>query len=151
MPFLKFGENERLYWKFVSATPLKPINTISWNYVVMKGIMWRCAYPQENLIQFFSQSYAFLNSEIWLKWNILLKQFVSATPLKPLNIITWNFVVIKDIMCRCPYPQEILMQFLFRVYWTFWTWKFGPNDKYYWNSLSAQLLLNRSTEILETL
>ena len=38
---------------------------------------------------------------------------VSATPLKPLNRILWKFVVMKDIMCRRAYPQEILIQFFF--------------------------------------
>ena len=41
---------------------------------------------------------------------------VSANPLKPLNRISWNFVDIKDIMCRCAYLQEILIQFFFRSY-----------------------------------
>ena len=150
---------------FVSATPLKPLNRISWNFVVIKDIMCTYAYPQEILIQFFSQSNAhfelrnlakmkdttwticqrnssetaqqnfvklcsceghnmlmciptgnfvqffsqnyalFLNLEIWPKWKILLKQFVSATPLKPLNRISWNILVKKDLMCRCAYPQ----------------------------------------------
>ena len=53
----------------------------------------------------------FLNLEIWRKWKILLTQFVSATPLKPLIRTSWNFVVMKDLMCRCAYPQEILIQF----------------------------------------
>ena len=35
----------------------------------------------------------FLNSEIWPKRKILLKQFVSSTPLKLLNRILWNFVL----------------------------------------------------------
>ena len=35
--------------------------------------------------------------------------FASATPLKPLNRIWWNLVVMKDIMFRCAYPQEILI------------------------------------------
>ena len=38
---------------------------------------------------------------------------VSSTPLRPLNRISWNFVVMKDIMCRCAYPQEILILFFF--------------------------------------
>ena len=38
---------------------------------------------------------------------------VSATPLKPLNRISSNFVDMKDIMCRCAYPQEILIPFFF--------------------------------------
>ena len=37
----------------------------------------------------------------------------SATPLKPLNRNLWNFVVTKDILCRCAYSQEILNQFFF--------------------------------------
>ena len=40
---------------------------------------------------------------------------VGAIPLKPLNRIVLNFVVMKDIMCNCPYPQEILIQFFFGV------------------------------------
>ena len=39
----------------------------------------------------------------------VLGLFVSATPLKPLNWILWNFVVIKNILCRCTYLQEILI------------------------------------------
>ena len=38
---------------------------------------------------------------------------VSATPLKPLNKISWNFVVMKDIMCRYAFLQEMLI-------WSFW-------------------------------
>ena len=41
---------------------------------------------------------------------------VSATPLKPLDRISLNFVVMKDIICRCAYPQEILIQFFM---WSF--------------------------------
>ena len=48
----------------------------------------------------------FLNLEIWPKWRILLKQFVSATPLKLLNRDSWNFVINKDILCRCAYLQN---------------------------------------------
>ena len=96
----------------VSATPLKSLNRITWNFVVMKDIMCRCAYPQEILIPlFFLWITLFLNFEIWRKWKILLKQLVSTTPLKPLNRISWNFVDMKDIMCRCAYPQEILIPF----------------------------------------
>ena len=83
-----------------SATPLKPLNRISWNFVDMKDIMCRCAYPQEILIPFFFQRY-------------YSTQFVSATPLKQLNRISWNFVVMKDIMCRCAFLQEMLI-------WSFW-------------------------------
>ena len=98
--------------QFVSATPLKLLNRISRNSVVMKDIVCRCAYPQDILIQFFSLGITpFLTIEIWPKWKILLKQFGSATPLKLLNRISWNVVVMKDIVCRCAYLQEIFIQF----------------------------------------
>ena len=38
---------------------------------------------------------------------------VSTTPLKPLNRISWNFVVMKDILCRYAFLQEMLI-------WSFW-------------------------------
>ena len=36
-------------------------------------------------------------------------QFVSATPLKLLNRISWNLVDSKDTICSCAYYQEILI------------------------------------------
>ena len=90
----------------------------------------------------------FFNLEIWPKWKILLKQFVSAIPLKPLNRISWNFAVMKDIMCRCAYPQEILIPLFSRSYALFELW---PKWKIILFFLLAQLLWNRSTEIRETL
>ena len=80
---------------------------------------------------FFLGVTPFLNLEIRPKWKILLKQSVSATPLKPLNRISWNFVVVKDIPYRCAYPQEILIQFFFSELHPFWTWKFGQSERYY--------------------
>ena len=62
---------------------------------------------------FFLRFTPFLNFEIWRKWKILLKQLVSTTPLKPLNRIAWNFVVMKDILCRYAFLQEMLI-------WSFW-------------------------------
>ena len=89
-------------------------NRISWNFVIMKDIMCRCANPQEILIPFFfSDLRPFWNFEIWRKWNILLKHLVSTTQLKPLNRIAWNFVVMKDIMCKYAFLQEMLI-------WSFW-------------------------------
>ena len=141
---------------------MKPLNRILWNFVVVKNISCRRAYPQEILIQFsfwkfkfnffFSESCPFLNLEIWPKWNILLKQFVSATPLKPLNRISWNLVVVKDIPCRCAYLQEILIQFFFsRSYGLFELRSLGWIKDTAQHSLLAQLLWNCSTEFRETL
>ena len=62
---------------------------------------------------FFLGVTPFLNLKIWPKWKILLKQLVSATPLKLLNRIAWNFVVMKGIMCRYEFIQELLI-------WSFW-------------------------------
>ena len=76
----------------------------------MKDIMFSCAYPQEILIPFFFLwNTLFLIFKIWRKWKILPKQLVSTTPLKPLNRIAWNFVVMKDIMCRYAFLQEMLI------------------------------------------
>ena len=48
----------------VSATSLKPLIPISWNFVLMKHIMCSCAYPQEILIDFFLGITQFLNLEV---------------------------------------------------------------------------------------
>ena len=56
----------------------------------------------------FCGSYTPLNLEI--SRNLLLKQLVSATPLKLLNRISWNLVGSKDTICSCAYYQEILWE-----------------------------------------
>jgi hypothetical protein len=84
--------------QFVSATPLKLLNRISWYLVGSKDTICSCAYYQEILIA-------------WILWelcpfelrNLLLKQLVSTTPLKLLNIISWNLVGSKDTICSCAY------------------------------------------------
>ena len=48
---------------------------------------------------------------------------VSATPLKPLNRISRNFEVVKDIPCGCAYPQKILIIFFSRSYALFYVRK----------------------------
>ena len=45
------------------------------------------------------------------KLNIQPKQFVSATPLKPLNRISCNFTIKVDILCTCAYSLEIPVLF----------------------------------------
>ena len=93
--------------QFVSATPLKLLNRILWNLVDSKDTICSCAYYQEILIS-------------WILWelcpfelrnfpNLLLKQLVSATPLKLLNRISWNLVGSKDTICSCAYYQEMLI------------------------------------------
>jgi hypothetical protein len=44
--------------------------------------------------------------------RLSVTQFVSATPLKLLNRISWNLVDSKDTICSCAYYQEILIYYL---------------------------------------
>ena len=135
----------------VSATPLKPLDRISWNFVLMKNIMFTSAYPPEILIPFFSRSYVLFEIRNLAKMKDTTVFLVGATPLKSLNRISKNSVVIKDIMCRCTYPQTILFPSFFSKLRSFWISKFDENERYYWNSWSAQLHWNRSTELHQTL
>jgi hypothetical protein len=83
---------------------------------------------------------------ITISWQYaqLLKQLVSATPLKLLNRISWNLVGGKDTICSCAYYQEILIAWIL--------WELCPfelkcfSEIYFWSSLSAQLLWNYWTE-----
>jgi hypothetical protein len=96
--------------QFVSATPLKLLNRISWNLVGSKDTICSCAYYQEILISWICGSYTPLNLEI--SRNILLKQLVSTTPLKLQNRISWNLVGSKDTICSCAYYQKILIAWI---------------------------------------
>ena len=55
----------------------------------------------------------FLHVPISVSQSVSPVFLVSATPLKPLNRISWNCVDMKDIMCNCAYAQNILIQFFF--------------------------------------
>jgi hypothetical protein len=123
--------------QFVSATPLKLQNRISWNLVdsVQMGItptifrgstfpgnmhnyIW-CPYYLPSFMKFCSvvseelrwQAASVVNfgKILRISRNILLKQFVSTTPLKLLNRISWNLVGSKDTICSCAYYQEMLI------------------------------------------
>ena len=65
---------------------------------------------------------------------------VSATPLKLLDRISLNFVVIKDMMCRCAYPQEILIPFFSRIYALFELRNLAKMKDTTQHNLLAQLL-----------
>jgi hypothetical protein len=71
-------------------------------------------------------SYAPLNLKI--SPNILLKQLVSATPLKLLNRISWNLVGSKDTICSCAYYLEILIS------WILWEFQRSCADKLVWRT-----------------
>ena len=62
---------------------------------------------------FFLGVTPFLNLEIWPKSKILLFVLLAQLLLKLLNRIGWNFEVMKDIMCRYAFLQEMLI-------WSFW-------------------------------
>ena len=63
--------------------------------------------------KFFSRSYVLFELRNLAKMKDTTVFLVSAIPLKPLNRIGWNFVVMKDIMCRYAFLQEMLI-------WSFW-------------------------------
>ena len=102
----------------VSATILKPLHKISWNFAVMMHMMSRCAYLREMLIPFFLGCSPLLNLEILPKWNILLKQFVSVTPLKMLHKCDnykWIVYILYYryfIMIACPIAHHLCMAFV---------------------------------------
>ena len=75
--------------------------------------------------------------------------FISATPLKPLIRISWNFAVMKDIHVEVHICRSFWFIFFLGVALLL-NWEIWPKFKY-WNILSAQILWNRSTEFRETL
>ena len=96
--------------QLVRSTPVKLLNHISWNLVGNKDTICSSAHYQEISIA-------------WILWelcsfelrnfpHLLLKQLVSATPLKQLNRISWNFVGSKDTICSCAYYQAILIAWI---------------------------------------
>jgi hypothetical protein len=96
--------------QFVNATPLKLLNRISWNLVDSKDTICSCAYYKDILIALIL--WELCPFELKISTNILLKQLVSATPLKLLNRISWNLVGSKDTICSCAYYQEILISWI---------------------------------------
>ena len=116
--------------------------------------------------------------------RLSVTQFVSATPLKLLNRISWNLVDSKDTICSCAYYEEILIAWILWELCPFelrnfpkftteaacqcnssettrkcWSPKlcgsYAPlnlkcSEIYFWSSLSAQLLWNYWTEFHET-
>ena len=134
-------------------------------FVVMKDIMRKnwikisCGYAHRIIIQrkfwfnFFSRSYALFEQKFGQNEVYYSKVFVSTTPLKPLNRISWNFVVNQDIMCRCACIFTGNFDSIFFLGVTpFFELRNLPKMKdTTQNSLSAQLLWNRSTEFPETL
>ena len=110
-------------------------------------ILCRCANLQEILTQFWGgggSNYAPFNLRNLPKLNIpvLLKQFASATTLKPLNRTSWNFVIMKVIFCV---DLHVCRKFWFN----FFSRKYAPfelKNLSETSSLSSKLLWNRFTE-----
>ena len=100
--------------KYITAGLLKAAQPNFRKLFNLKDIQSRCACSQKILNQFFSYGIMpLLIIEIWQKLNILLKQFSSATPLKPLHKTSCYFIVKVDILCICAYLREILIWFFF--------------------------------------
>ena len=79
-----------------------------------------------------------------------MKDTTQHSLLEQLHSITWNFVVMKDIMCWFAYPQEILIPFFSQSYGLFELRNLAKMKDTTQHSLLAQLLWNRSTEFHET-
>ena len=95
----------------------------------------------DSFIFLFWEYCHFLNLEIWPKLKILHQKFVSTTPLKPLNRISWNLVVMKDIICRYAFLQQMLI-------WSFISLlNFGQNYfvQLRWNWFSVQLPITNAS------
>ena len=54
-----------------------------------------------------------LKLKMWLKLDILIKQFISLTPLKPLNIIHWHIVVLQNILCKYSISHALGLDIVF--------------------------------------
>jgi hypothetical protein len=72
--------------------------------VVSEELCWQAA-SEVNFGKFLSPP-TFVGRHIVFVLSVT--QFVSATPLKLLNRISWNLVDSKDTICSCAYYQEIL-------------------------------------------
>lgn len=103
---------------FVSTTPFKPLHRI-------KGIFrTQCEdvrFTRKLWFCYFSGNFGFFELRIWPYITYNEEQFVSATPLKTLHGILWNFVDIEDTMWGCAYYQEIKIPLFFWKLWPFWT------------------------------
>ena len=108
---------------FRNATPLKPLNRISWNYVVMKDIPCRCAYLQEILIHFYSRSNALFELRLLAKMkdttlnslSALLKplsKFVLASTSASINEITYLINAYYNIGHSFGFPTHIPTPFI---------------------------------------
>jgi hypothetical protein len=70
----------------------------------MHNYIW-CPYYLPSFIKFCSV----VSEELRC---LSVTQFVSATPLKLLNRISWNLVGSKDTICSCAYDQEMLIPWI---------------------------------------
>ena len=93
-PFFVFSFLLFFLWGVVIATlGLKLFNIISVNLVVIQYIPCRFTQLTKILIQvFFIGAISLFNLEVCPKFNVILKQFVIATPPKPINRMSCNFV-----------------------------------------------------------
>ena len=88
------------------------IGTRSSFYVLLYGTdPWQCFWSISYLVivsppTLVGETYCFCP----VRLSVI--QFVSATPLKLLNRISWNLVGSKDTICSCAYYQENLISWI---------------------------------------
>ena len=70
-----------------------------------------CIFTGNFVLIFFLGSYALFELRNLAKVKDTTETVRQSNSSKPLNRFSCNFVVMKDIMCRCAYQQEIFIQF----------------------------------------
>ena len=83
-----------------------------------------CSWIDEH-ISGISQNYAPKKPTNLAKIKYATETLCQRNSSKNTYRISGNFVVMKDILCRCAYSQEILIQYTFWEKCLFWTYKFG--------------------------
>ena len=73
---------------------------------------FRCRKPPRHLSQLITWALCLPHFEFVLSVRQFVTQFVSATPLKLQNRMSWNLVGSKDIIFSCAYYQEILFAWI---------------------------------------
>ena len=105
------------WWLRGGALLLKVCQVIiqkAWQWTIVGNVFGVCHTPFKDLFWRFMSPPTLVGRYIVFVLSVRLSvtQFVSATPLKLLNRISWNMVGSKDTICSCAYYQEILISWI---------------------------------------
>ena len=117
----------------------------SWNFLTKKVYEPWYYYSSLPFIMspphFCGETYCFCPVRLSICLSICPSQFVSATPLKLLNRISWNLVDSKDTICSCAYYQEILLAWIL--------WELCPFELRNFPNLLLKQLVSATPETTE--